>query len=79
MTHERDRVLVRLLAYGGTRVGEAFALRWVDVDLGRGMLMIRESVEDSTGPVIAGPTKTYADKDDHAAQRVGRRSCPARR
>ena len=60
MTHERDRVLVRLLAYGGTRVGEAFALRWADVDLGRGMLTIRESVEDSTGPVIAGPTKTYA-------------------
>ena len=23
MTHERDRVLVRLLAYGGLRVGEA--------------------------------------------------------
>jgi hypothetical protein len=24
MTHERDRVLVRLLAYGGLRVGEAW-------------------------------------------------------
>src|SRR4029450_2009924 len=60
VTHGRDRVLVRLLAYGGTRVGEAFALRWADVDLGRGMLTIRESVEDSTGPVIAGPTRASA-------------------
>lgn len=33
MTHERDRVLVRQLAYGGLRVGEALALRWSDVDL----------------------------------------------
>jgi integrase len=38
MTHERDRVLVRLLAYGGLRVGEALALRWSNVDLPRGML-----------------------------------------
>ena len=29
MTHERDRVLVRLLAYGGLRVGEALALALV--------------------------------------------------
>jgi integrase len=60
MTHERDRVLVRLLAYGGLRVGEALALRWSDVDLERKMLTIRQSVEDSTGPLIVGPTKTYA-------------------
>jgi integrase len=60
MSHERDQVLVLLLAYGGLRVGEALALRWSDVDLERGMLTIRESVEDSTGPLIVGPTKTYA-------------------
>ena len=62
MTHERDRVLVRILAYAGVRIGEAFALRWTDVDLERGMLAIRQSVEDSTGPLIVGPTKTYATR-----------------
>jgi integrase len=54
MTYERDRVLVRLLAYGGLRVGESLALRWSDVDLPRGMLMVRQSVEDSTGPLTLG-------------------------
>jgi len=62
MTHERDRVLVRILAYAGVRIGEAFALRWTDVDLERGLLAIRQSVEDSTGPLIVGPTKTYATR-----------------
>jgi len=62
MTHERDHVLVRLLAYGGLRVGEALALRWSDIDLPRGMLTVRQSVEDSTGPLTIGPTKTYATR-----------------
>lgn len=62
MMHEADRVLVRLLAYGGLRAGEALALRWSDVDLTRKTLRIRESVEDTTGHVIVGPTKTYATR-----------------
>ena len=60
MPHEADRVLVRLLAYGGLRIGEALALRWSDVELDRKMLTVRESVEDTTGRIIVGPTKTYA-------------------
>ena len=60
MTHKRDAVLVRLLGYGGLRVGEVLALRWSDVDLEGGMLTIRQSVEASTGSMIVGPTKTYA-------------------
>jgi integrase len=60
MSGEADRVLVRLLAYGGLRVGEALALRWPDVDLTRKTLTVRESVEDTTGRIIVGPTKTYA-------------------
>lgn len=60
MRRERDRVLVRLLAYGGLRVGEALALRWKDVGLEGKMITVRQSVEDSTGPIIVGPTKTYA-------------------
>jgi integrase len=60
MPSEADRVLVRLLAYGGLRIGEAFALRWTDVDLTRQTMTIRESVEDTAGKVTVGPTKTYA-------------------
>jgi integrase len=60
MANEPDRVLVRLLAYGGLRIGEALALRWTDVDLGRKTLTVRESVEDTMGKVTVGPTKTYA-------------------
>ena len=60
MTQESDRVLVRLLTYGGLRVGEALALRWRDVDLEHRTLTVRESVEDTTGKIILGPTKTYA-------------------
>jgi integrase len=62
MRHERDRVLVRVLAYCGLRIGEAFALRWSDVDLKAGLLHIRQSVEDTTGVVIVGPTKTWASR-----------------
>ena len=35
MNHESDRVLVRLLAFGGLRINECFALQWSDVDLER--------------------------------------------
>lgn len=60
MTHEADRVLVRLLAYGGLRVGEALALQWRYVDLERKTLTVRESVDDTMGKLTVGPTKTYA-------------------
>jgi integrase len=32
---ERDKVLIRFLAYSGCRIGEAFAPRWTSVDLER--------------------------------------------
>jgi integrase len=60
MPYRSDRVLVRLLAYGGLRIGEALALRWPNVDLARKVLTVRESVEDTMGTIIVGPTKTYA-------------------
>jgi integrase len=62
MRHRRDQVLVRVLAYCGLRIGEAFALRWSDIDLVGKVLHIRQSVEDSTGAVIVGPTKTWASR-----------------
>jgi integrase len=63
MQHERERVLVRLLAYCGLRIGEALALEHGDVDLRRKLLRVSRSVEDTTGKIIVGPTKTYATRD----------------
>src|SRR5262249_59539103 len=60
MRRERDRVLVRVLAYCGLRIGEAFALRWSDVDLKAGLLHIRQSVEGTTGVGMVGPAQTRA-------------------
>jgi integrase len=62
MNHESDRVLVRLLAFGGLRINECFALQWFDVDLERKTLAVRQSVADVNGRLIVGPTKTYATR-----------------
>jgi len=58
MKRPEDALLVRPLAYGGLRIGEAFALRWEDV--GQQSVTVRQSVSDSQGKIIVGPTKTYA-------------------
>jgi integrase len=63
MRQHRDQVLVRLLAYGGLRIGEALALRWVDVDRLNNKIKVCLSVEDTSGKIIVGPTKTYATRD----------------
>ncbi len=55
-----DRLLIRLLAYAGLRIGEALALRRRDVDLERKLLTVRESVGEINGHLVVGPTKTYA-------------------
>ena len=62
MNHESDRVLVRVLAFGGLRINECFALQWFDVDLERKTLAVRQSVADVNGRLIVGPTKTYATR-----------------
>lgn len=59
---ERDRVLVRLLAYGGLRIGEALALRWSSVDLERRRITIKENISSNTGKPILRPTKNYATR-----------------
>ena len=62
MNHESDRVLVRLLAYGGLRINECLALQWSDVDLERKTLTVRQSLADVHGRLIVGPTKTHATR-----------------
>ena len=60
MRRDDDRVLVRLLAYGGLRIGEALALRRRDVDVAGRRLTVRESVSEACGRLEVGATKTYA-------------------
>jgi integrase len=62
INHQSDRVLVRLLAFGGLRINECFALQCSDVDLERKTLTVRRSVADVNGRLIVGPTKTYATR-----------------
>jgi integrase len=69
---ERDRVLIRFLAYSGVRIGEAFALRWSSVDLERRTVTIRENVTSNTGPLVLRPTKTYASRSIDIPQRLSR-------
>ena len=56
-------LLVNLLAYGGLRIGEAFALRRASVDeLGR-RLIVKESVADVNGRRIVGTTKSHQHRE----------------
>jgi integrase len=57
MRRDDDRTLVRLLGYGGLRIGEALALRRRDLDPARSTLAIQRSVEDVKGRLIVGETK----------------------
>lgn len=52
-------VLVDLLAYGGLRLGEAFALRRRCVDLRGRELTVEESLAETGGRLSFGPTKTH--------------------
>lgn len=52
-------LLVELLAYGGLRIGEAFALRRRSLDELHKRLMIEESLSETGGRLTFGPTKTH--------------------
>ena len=50
--HERDKVLIRFLAYAGVRIGEALGLQWPAVDL--------EKRVGAENPVAPHATCTYS-------------------
>lgn len=54
--------LVRFAAYTGLRAGEIVALRVRRLDLDRGTVRVVESTSDVRGYLIAGPTKSYAER-----------------
>ncbi len=62
MNRPENATLVRLLAYGGLRIGEAFALRCGDLDPVVGTLRIERSAHEIGGVVEIGPTKTYSNR-----------------
>jgi integrase len=45
--HGQRRALVATLVFAGLRIGEALALRWADVDLARGTIVVRASKTDA--------------------------------
>lgn len=52
-----------LMAIGsGLRQGELFALRWDDIDLHRGTVVVRRTVAELDGEFIEGPPKTKAGR-----------------
>lgn len=57
-------VFLRLAASTGARRGELCALRWCDVDLDDGTLLIEHSIVDGVGGYVEKSTKT------HAARRI---------
>lgn len=62
MRSEEDGMLVRVLAFGGLRIGEALALSWSHVDLKRKVFKVAYSVESQTGPITVTETKSYATR-----------------
>ncbi len=60
---DRFEALYVLALTTGARQGELFALRWRDLDVDKGELMIRRSLQDgANGAPIAGATKTRASR-----------------
>ena len=76
MPTELDRVVLRLMAYGGLRAGEVLGLHWEDVDLERKVLTVRRSLSDASGKLIVelpknGIIRTITLPDTLVAQLIG--------
>jgi integrase len=55
--------LYEVMAFTGLRRGEACALRWADVDLERGVVVVRSQLVEVRGLVIEGKPKTRSGED----------------
>ncbi|WP_103535965.1 site-specific integrase [Streptomyces sp. SM11] len=52
-------LLIALLAYAGLRVGEAFALRRVDIDLVDGFVLVDENLAEANGKLVFDTPKSH--------------------
>ncbi|MFB7643592.1 tyrosine-type recombinase/integrase [Streptomyces sp. NPDC056084] len=52
-------LLIALLAYAGLRVGEAFALRRVDIDAEGGFVLVDENLAEANGKLVFDTPKTH--------------------
>jgi integrase len=59
---DMDAMVWRLLLASGLRIGEALALRWVDVDLNAGEIRVRRTLSAVPGGFVAAPPKTKAGR-----------------
>lgn len=55
--------LFEVMALTGLRRGEAVGLRWQDVDLERGVLVVRQQIVRQREQLVAGPPKTRTGED----------------
>lgn len=65
--------LVTFLAWSGLRWGEATALRWSDVDLGKRRVKVHRAVSEVNGELIEGTPKTH----EHRTVIVPRHALPS--
>jgi integrase len=52
-------LLIALLAFAGLRVGEAFALRRMDVDVPSGLLVVDENLAEANGALVLDTPKSH--------------------
>ncbi|MGW0793856.1 tyrosine-type recombinase/integrase [Streptomyces sp. NPDC002692] len=52
-------LLIALLAYAGLRVGEAFALRRVDIDVSGGFVLVDENLAEANGKLVFDTPKSH--------------------
>jgi integrase len=72
LLHGRGRPLVATLAATGLRIEEVLSLRWADIDVARGTLVVRESKTDAgrrvvrLRPALRDELALYRDKAKHS-------------